>query len=366
MSQDVHILVVGESPTQALKLQIILSKHNYHVTVAHNSIGALTHLEKHSPMLVISDTIMPGMNGYDLCRHIKAQDHLKDIPVILLSALSDPEDIVEALRSGVDNLVSTTYGEEFLISRIHSLLTSRELRKGGESGGEIEIFFAGKRHLIIPNRLQLVDLLFSIYENTVQKNQELDQVNRELSVTKGELEKRNLELKMGYEQKDQRLSVDLPENESESPPVYPGGLQHTVSRSAGEERSTDNGFTILVADDSPVNQRLATTLLEKEGYTVVVAQNGKDAIEAFEKETLDLILMDVLMPEIDGLEATAAIREREKTSLTHIPIVALTGSDTKSDMENCLEAGMDACISKPIRPRHIPEIIEALLAKPGG
>jgi len=106
---------------------------------------------------------------------------------------------------------------------------------------------------------------------------------------------------------------------------------------------------LLLADDNPVNQRLAVGLLEKRGHTVVVAGNGREALAALDREAFDAILMDVQMPEMDGFEATAAIRQREQASATHIPIVAMTAHAMRGDRERCLAAGMDAYVAKPVR-----------------
>lgn len=106
---------------------------------------------------------------------------------------------------------------------------------------------------------------------------------------------------------------------------------------------------ILLAEDNPVNQRVATRMLEKDGHTVRVVPNGRLAVEASAQESFDVILMDVQMPEMSGLEATAAIREREAGMLSRIPIVALTAHAMKGDQERCLASGMDGYVAKPIR-----------------
>jgi CheY-like chemotaxis protein/HPt (histidine-containing phosphotransfer) domain-containing protein len=118
---------------------------------------------------------------------------------------------------------------------------------------------------------------------------------------------------------------------------------------------------ILLAEDHPVNQKLAVRVLEKQGHTVVVANNGKEALHAFSEQSFDLILMDVQMPEMGGYEATAAIREREKSKGTRIPIIAVTAHAMKSDRERCLAAGMDGYISKPIRTDQLVQTIAGLL-----
>ncbi len=105
---------------------------------------------------------------------------------------------------------------------------------------------------------------------------------------------------------------------------------------------------VLLAEDNPVNQKLVIRFLEKQGHTVVVAGNGKEALACLEKQTFDLVLMDVQMPEMDGLEATRLIRQREQATGGHLPIIAMTASAMKGDRERCLEAGMDRYISKPV------------------
>jgi len=113
---------------------------------------------------------------------------------------------------------------------------------------------------------------------------------------------------------------------------------------------------ILLAEDNPVNQRLALKLLEKRGHTVSVANNGREALELLERarwEGFDVVLMDVQMPEMDGLEATASIRARERATGRHLPIIAMTAHAMKGDKERCLEAGMDGYVSKPVRAKDL-------------
>jgi CheY-like chemotaxis protein len=119
----------------------------------------------------------------------------------------------------------------------------------------------------------------------------------------------------------------------------------------------------LLAEDNAVNQRLASRLLEKRGYSVVVAGNGHEALEAFEKERFDLVFMDVQMPAMDGFEATVAIRKKEGAGGNRKPIVALTAHAMKGDREKCLAVGMDGYLTKPIRPQELDEILKTYLAR---
>src|SRR2546423_6952046 len=120
---------------------------------------------------------------------------------------------------------------------------------------------------------------------------------------------------------------------------------------------------VLLAEDNDVNRTLALRLLEKRGFFVCAVVDGQAAVEAFEREPFHLVLMDVQMPGMDGFEATAAIRSQERRSGTHLPIIALTANALRGDQERCLNAGMDAYISKPIRTTELFDTIEKFIGK---
>jgi two-component system sensor histidine kinase/response regulator len=129
-------------------------------------------------------------------------------------------------------------------------------------------------------------------------------------------------------------------------------------------REERNRARVLLVEDNAVNQTLAIRLLERRGYLVAVAGDGREALAALEKGNFDLVLMDIQMPEMDGFEATAAIREKEKFSGQHLPIIAMTANALKGDKERCLEAGLDGYIAKPIRSKELFAAIEAILGRP--
>jgi CheY-like chemotaxis protein len=151
--------------------------------------------------------------------------------------------------------------------------------------------------------------------------------------------------------------------------VLAGG--RTLARKAPEALArhtppkNHSGMRILLAEDNAVNQKVALRLLEREGHSVVVVGDGKQALMKFEEEPFDIILMDVQMPNMDGFEATAAIRRREKEIGGAIPILAVTAHAMKGDQERCLAAGMNGYITKPIRPNDLNEAIESLTSWSG-
>jgi CheY-like chemotaxis protein len=123
---------------------------------------------------------------------------------------------------------------------------------------------------------------------------------------------------------------------------------------------TPRSLRILVAEDNPVNTQLVVALLGKRGHTTVAVVNGRDAVAAVVESTFDLVLMDVQMPEMDGLTATAAIRQAESDSSTHLPIIMLTARAMKGDREACLATGADGYLSKPINVTDMFALIESL------
>jgi CheY-like chemotaxis protein/HPt (histidine-containing phosphotransfer) domain-containing protein len=160
-------------------------------------------------------------------------------------------------------------------------------------------------------------------------------------------------------------------------PIKQSELQNTILTSLGAApRETElasatrremvtpslRPLRILVVEDSLVNQTLAVRLLETRGHTVVVASTGIEALATIEQQPFDVVLMDVQMPEMDGFEATAAIRTQEQTTGTHLPIVAMTAHVMQGDRERCLEAGMDAYVAKPIQARALFEAIARLVS----
>jgi CheY-like chemotaxis protein/HPt (histidine-containing phosphotransfer) domain-containing protein len=126
-------------------------------------------------------------------------------------------------------------------------------------------------------------------------------------------------------------------------------------------QSSAFNLKILVAEDTPFNQKFIMRLLERWNHQAVLVEDGRQAINALKKESFDIVLMDVQMPEMDGLEATRVIRRNEQFSGEHIPIIAMTAHAIKGDRERCLEAGVDEYVSKPIDSEKLFDIIEALL-----
>jgi two-component system cell cycle response regulator len=194
MATEINILIVEDSPTQTKLLRLILEENGYTVDSAPNGVKALECIRAKKPDLIITDIVMPEMDGFALCKALKVDPNLRFIPVMLLTSLSDPQDVIKGLQAGADNFLTKPYEDTFLISCIHYIFSNQELRKSSAPGPEIEIMFAGQKYFINSDRIQIIDLLLSTYENAVQKNTELKKAHSDLIAIYRQLEHKNIEL----------------------------------------------------------------------------------------------------------------------------------------------------------------------------
>lgn len=170
---NTRILIVEDSRTQARRLQDLLEERGYRTEVAENGQVALERMPGFDPHLVISDIVMPVMDGYELCRRIKTDPSLVGVPVLLLTSLSDPRDVLKGLENMADNFVVKPYDENLLLARIEAIFENEKLRAGGERDDGTELFFQGEHFRITADRRQILDLLLSTYETAVHKQNEL-------------------------------------------------------------------------------------------------------------------------------------------------------------------------------------------------
>lgn len=214
----VEILIVEDSPTQLLKLRHVLERHGYSIPdTARDGQAALAALAERVPTLVITDINMPGMDGYSLCQRIKDDPKLKDLPVILLTSLSDPKDILRGLECGADNFIVKPYDEEFLLSRIQYVLANLRLRQQARGKHATEIYFAGHKYQLTSDRIHSIDLLLSTYETAVQKNLELSRAKEQLEQQAVQLREKNAEMQADLEMARELQVAFLPRQY----PVFP-------------------------------------------------------------------------------------------------------------------------------------------------
>jgi signal transduction histidine kinase len=182
-----EILIAEDSATQLQRLQLILERHAYRVTATTNGRLAFEAAQRRRPALIVSDVVMPEMDGYELCRRVKEHHALSGVPVILVTTLSDPQDVIRGLACRADNFILKPYEEEQLLRRIQFVLVNSQMRQNDQPGMGLEIVFGGQKHFITADRLQILNLLLSTYEAAMERNEEL-------STTRDRLRETNLKL----------------------------------------------------------------------------------------------------------------------------------------------------------------------------
>jgi phosphoserine phosphatase RsbU/P len=210
MTEKIEILIAEDSRIQAKMLRKKLELAGYSVRWAENGRLGLEMTRQQRPALVISDIEMPEMTGYEFCEAVKSDSQLKTIPFILLSTLSDAEDIIRGLHVGADNYVTKPYDPEYLLSRVSDLLSTPIGDDDDET--ELQVKLAGKEYTVKAGKQQVLNLLVSTFENAVGKNRELVAANQDLSLARDQLKEWNTDLKTlntKLEDVNQRMAHDL-------------------------------------------------------------------------------------------------------------------------------------------------------------
>jgi diguanylate cyclase (GGDEF)-like protein len=183
------ILVVEDSRFQAKLLQELLEGHSYGVRVARNGQEGLNALETERPSLILSDIVMPVMDGFEMCRIVKSQEELKQIPVILLTTQSRPQDVLRGLESGADSYVTKPYDEGTLVSTIERTLSALTQHYPEESGRQFQVMLEQQFYSIGAGRRQMINFLLSAYRDAFLQNQRLDAAREQLVLLNERLEK---------------------------------------------------------------------------------------------------------------------------------------------------------------------------------
>ncbi len=218
-----EILIVEDSEIQIELLKRVLASRGYKVSIARNGAEALAEALEHKPDLIISDIMMPVMDGYQLCQELKKIDKLKNIPLILLTQLSDPEEVIKGLEAGADNYLTKPFEPEYLLMKINSLLISPIKFVNNPKEKCMEFTITGKRYVVKSSRAQTLNFLISTYENVVRRNLELYKTQEELERTNEQLEEkvRQRTAILANEMAERKqLSVDLLKRNRELSALY--------------------------------------------------------------------------------------------------------------------------------------------------
>jgi two-component system sensor histidine kinase/response regulator len=297
----VDALIVEDSPTQALFLQDALEEHKINVIVAKNGLEALEVLKTKLPQMIISDVEMPKMNGYELCRKVKEDSRLQNIPFILLTSLSDALDVIRGIECGADSFMTKPYNIEYLLANMQDLLSNRKesnVKKTPKQ--ELEVSFAGTTHKLLVDQAQVTSLLLSTYSNAIQKNRELETAYQKLNASYQEIEKKNEELKVLNDQKNQ--FVGMAAHDLRNPLMVIQGFSEMLQENLSEESNpTDANMLGRIQKSSSFMLQLINDLLD-----ISSIESGK--------VTINLMPVDIVMliKEIVSLEKNLAEKKNIK------------------------------------------------------
>ncbi|MFP4477787.1 MAG: HD domain-containing phosphohydrolase [Desulfatibacillaceae bacterium] len=190
MADKQTIVVVEDSPTQSMQVTMLLEEAGFNVVDASNGKDGLDRIRENKPALVLTDLEMPEMNGYEMCAAIRADDSLRNTPVIMLSTLSEPEDIIRGMSVKADCYVTKPYDDDFLLSKIKDLLESPIVKEENKEDVHLDFGFRGKEYDFDATPERMVSLLLSVYEDAILQNAELLRTEEELEKLNTELEER--------------------------------------------------------------------------------------------------------------------------------------------------------------------------------
>ena len=260
--KTVTVLVVEDSATQREELRFVLEESGYTVVVASDGRDGLAAARTNAIDLVISDIVMPEMDGYALCKALRTDEKLQHLPVILLTSLTDPRDVIRGLESGANNFICKPYAARALVVRVQNVLANQEIRKVATSEMGISILFAGQRFFITADRLQILDLLLSTYENAMNRNRELISARDEFRILNEQLEARVTE-------RTAALAAEVAERKRLQE------REHHLNRVLTAIRNV-NQLIVREKDPGRLIQQACEMLVETRGYRAVwIAVDGR-------------------------------------------------------------------------------------------
>jgi signal transduction histidine kinase len=320
-----------------------LNGKGYVTQVASNGREALEALRGHKPDLVISDVVMPEMDGYALCHAIKADPALADVPVILVTSLIDPQDIVRGLECGADNFVRKPYADDYLLKRVAHVLMNQQMRR--ENSNRIElgigIYLGGQKHFINAERQQVLDLLISTYEQAVCVNEELQAREGQINELNASLARRAAELEVINEE-IARKNLEL---------QRASGMKSEFVANMSHELRT------------PLNAIMGFSEMMKDGLLGELTDRQKMASGAIFESGMHLLALINDILDLSRIEAGKMELELASTDVGELLRNSVTMLQTRASAHH-IDLGLDSQASEPVwvDPRKAKQIVYNLLS----
>lgn len=288
IKEKVKILIVEDSLTQAESLKHLFENQGYKITIATNGDEAINLLEKESPSLIISDIIMQPIDGYELCKRIKKMDKFKDIPIILLTSLTEPLDIIHGVESKADYYFTKPYDEDYLISKVETLLAIPLLQQKYNDEERIKISSIEEKYLLTSDNRQIIKLLLSTYENSVYQN-------RQLLKSKIELQQLNNQLEDLVKKRTEKLVIEITERKKTQKALQKSHnhLEDTVDKRTKQLQKANLKLQELGRLKSmfiaSMSHELRTPLNSIIGFTGIILQGMSGEITGDQRKELTMV-----------------------------------------------------------------------------
>lgn len=335
MSEKMKLLVVEDSPTQAWGLKRVLTQAGYDVSVAFNGVEALKSLSSFSPAIIISDIMMPEMDGYQMCASIKNNPAYREIPVILLTQLTKPNEVLQSLKCRADGFITKPYKPEFLLQTIEDIVKTRAARSQHTEMNEIQIMFQDEIHVIKSDPEQVVDLLFSTFNNALQKNIELEKANEQLLSMHQELKEKKNKLEVSVTQLNQFMGMAA--HDLRNPlTVLLGYSEYLMSVQESVTKEENVELLQTIHEHSEFMLKLVNDILD-----ISKIESGKLELE---KELIDI---DTVIK--SSIRLNKVFAQQKEISLT----VDRSGQDSRIECDpNKMEQVLNNLISNAIKYSH--------------
>jgi signal transduction histidine kinase len=287
-TKQIEILIAEDSATQAEHLRYILEKNGFKVWAVANGKDALQFLKRQKPDIVVTDILMPEMSGYELCKKIRSDADLKDVPVIIVTALSDPTDVLKALEAEADNFITKPYDENFLVTRIQHIIANKEFRKKSDNEPGVKVFFSGKDYYVTAERTHMLDLLLSTYESAYLQNRDLIKTRIDLEKLNDELEVRVLERTMKLSVTNEELLAQIEERKrtEQELETYKRRLEELVEERTSELTSANKELESFIYS---VSHDLRGPLRAIYGFSEIMMKDIADNLDQKGKRYLSRI-----------------------------------------------------------------------------
>lgn len=340
------ILIVEDSPTQAFKLKRFLQESGFLVAVAKDGLDGLERARQLQPRLILSDVSMPRMDGFELCRTLKQDPLCRHIPVMLLTALTNPEEILEGLSVGADNYLTKPWEGDYLLACLQQVLaTSASMtaveRAQVEEG--IELSFAGRRYTITSSRRQVLDLLLSTYQKAVRQNKELMDNHLELKMLNSRLVDQAARLEMG----NQALQLEITERKK-----MEAAQAVTLSELSAANRELGD-FAYIISHDLKAPSRAIGSLTSwlLTDYANALGEEGRNLVELLQGRADRLNgLIDALLQYVRVTRLNETLQDVE---LNHLVSQVIKGIKPPEEMEVVVENRLPTIRFEPRRAEQL-------------